>query len=325
VSLSPPSVASVQKAAPAANSDKLTYVYLTSIQHSGSTLIAFLLGAHPEIATVGEFGSVFRPEWFSRIKCSCGEPLFECSFWKTWQDDAKRAGLDFKPGAMGVNVFEPEYSTSFFDKLLVHYSPHRAIDRIRDAAYVCLRSRRRKFAAAADRSVRLARLLCQRQQAQAFLDTTKPVQQIRVLGRHPQIDLKVISLIRDGRAVMKSLIEKEGYSPEKAVYDIHWGIRYQLRAEATLPPERLYRLRLEDLCADPTVVLRELRSFIGVAPDPLGCDSTQGHHIIGNGMRMRYDGVIRYDQSWKTELSPQHLALFEARAGRINRSLGYED
>lgn len=38
----------------------LTHAYLSSAPHAGSTTIVLLLGAHPEVSTVGEFGATIE-------------------------------------------------------------------------------------------------------------------------------------------------------------------------------------------------------------------------------------------------------------------------
>lgn len=42
-------------------------------------------------------------------------------------------------------------------------------------------------------------------------------------------------------------------------------------------------------------------------------------------MRIMFDGEIRLDAKWQTELTPEQLAYFNKRAGWLNRRLGYID
>ena len=61
------------------------YLYLLGLEHSGSTLVAFLLNAHPAIANVGETAAVDQilpDRWESgHGLCSCGRAYVECPFW----------------------------------------------------------------------------------------------------------------------------------------------------------------------------------------------------------------------------------------------------
>jgi len=49
----------------------LKYVYLTSSGYSGSTLLSFMLGAHPCIATVGELSNSIENNDPDNYRCSC--------------------------------------------------------------------------------------------------------------------------------------------------------------------------------------------------------------------------------------------------------------
>ena len=63
------------------------------------------------------------------------------------------------------------------------------------------------------------------QKASIFLDTTKNPFQVKLLSQHPSIDLKVIGLVRDGRAVTWSLINKEKWSLQQSVATWLWSNR----------------------------------------------------------------------------------------------------
>src|ERR1044072_4610633 len=54
--------------------------YILSASHSGSTLLAMLLGAQPGACTVGELRapSLGDPDVY---RCSCGERIKKCPFW----------------------------------------------------------------------------------------------------------------------------------------------------------------------------------------------------------------------------------------------------
>jgi hypothetical protein len=53
-------------------------VYIASVGHSGSTLLAMLLGAHSKIFGIGELS-----EFKSVNRCSCKKLIKYCSVWKT--------------------------------------------------------------------------------------------------------------------------------------------------------------------------------------------------------------------------------------------------
>lgn len=298
---------------------QFTYVYLTSAPHSGSTLVACLLGAHAELSTVGEFGTDFRKEGH----CSCGAIYRECPFWHEWSMRAERIGVPFDTGNLDLDI-GPGSSTTSVDDVFYHMFPWKWVDAFRNGLFELHRPLRNRAINSIRRSIVLAQDLCRHEGSNVFLDTTKNALQIPFLARHGRVNLKVISLIRDGRGVTNSLLTREKWSADISVGTWLRSIRNQSRAERYVNSENVFRLRLEALCADPQRVLSELFEFCGVDPDTPGdCTDTQHRHIIGNSMRMHFAGEVRLDEKWRRQLSDEHLQFFEQRAGELNRSLGY--
>lgn len=300
----------------------LTYAYLSSAPHAGSTLIAFLLGAHPEVSTVGEFGAAIRRD----LHCSCGALVTGCPFWSAWVERARAEGIDFTPGAPGLQA-EPPPGGGLLEDLFYYPFRWTPASRLRNRLYPTTRGPARRATEAVDKSVRLARLLCRMRGTSVFLDTSKNPFQARFLAAHPDVRTRLIFLMRDGRGVLKSLMEKEGWSREKAVGSWAWCARTTERIAARyLDPGDVYRLRLEDLCGDPEGTRAALFRFLGVDDGAtLDFSDRSRFHIIGNSMRLRFNGEVRLDERWRTSLTPEDLAYFEARAGAINRRYGYGD
>ncbi|MBM9513975.1 sulfotransferase [Desulfogranum marinum] len=304
------------------NVEKIRMVYLTSVEHSGSTLIACLLGGHPQVMTVGEFGTPFPKNG----NCSCGAIYQDCAFWQKWAELAEQNSVPFELGNFDINIL-PDPAGGFWEDLFYYQFPLKIVDRIRDTLYLLLPQRNKAAQAKIDRSVRLAKILCDAAGASVFLDTTKNPLQAGFLAQHQQVDLKVICLVRDGRGVMNSLLTKERtYTPESAVDSWLWGIRNMERAQRHyVGSSQVYFLKLEELCQQPELKLTELLKFVGVEVDDVEFDYSQAkRHIVGNRMRHFFDGTIKKpDEAWRSELSKENLALFEAKAGRINRKYGY--
>src|SRR5689334_5532357 len=77
--------------------------YILGASHSGSTLLAMLLGAHPEACTVGQLGADTLDDPV-RYRCSCGQPIRECGFWKDVRAGMQRKGLDFDVAKPMANI-----------------------------------------------------------------------------------------------------------------------------------------------------------------------------------------------------------------------------
>jgi len=94
--------------------DRPTLLYILAPSFSGSTLLTYLLAQHAEIATVGELKATQMgpPEDYH---CSCGEPILDCEFWKSMQEEADAAGIPFAIDNFGT-VFDGRGAVS--DKIV---------------------------------------------------------------------------------------------------------------------------------------------------------------------------------------------------------------
>jgi hypothetical protein len=300
-----------------------TYAYLLSAPHSGSTLLACLLASHPQVSSVGEFTSDWVRE---RLQCSCGAPFPECPLWRRWADLAHREGIEFDITNPQLNIVAKP-GAGFWEDLFFHYFAVKLIDRVRDAGYWLASKRPRQTAHKLERAVRLGEILCREQRTDVFFDSSKNPIQVRWLSTRRGLRLKVISLVRDGRGVMYSLMKHYGHSPERAIDFWLWSIRNQQRVVSHyVPAQDVLTYRMEDFCVQPQDHLAGLHRFLGIAPDlALDYSDASRRHITGNKMRKKFDGQIQQDNAWRGSLSAAQIRLFEARAGAVNRQLGYLD
>lgn len=85
-------------------------------------------------------------------------------------------------------------------------------------------------------------------------------------------------------------------------------------------------MRYEDLCSDPEAELLRLFDFLQIAPEPIvtAPKYPAKHHLIGNNMLRTFDGQVKLDTRWRTELTgaEQHTVL--DCAGEFARRMGYE-
>jgi len=279
------------------DSTPFEYVYLAGMAHSGSTLIAFLLNAHPEICSPGEVelvGRNMRHRWETgRGRCSCGRAFRKDPFWiRTLAGMAARGeGLD---------------EAGFYNTGRIR----RAASQARLAAFP---------AAALDVSGK-----------HVLLDVSKKAAHLPALQRNPLLDLRVINLYRDGRGVVNSWRKRNPDTPvSRLTRQWVWRERRRALALRAVPLERQLTLRYEDLARDPLPVLRAVFRFLGVDEEVEvveGYKSKVEHHITGNRMRLNDIEGIRYDEKWRQKLDP---ALLDdcTRAGGLamNRKIGYTD
>jgi hypothetical protein len=84
-------------------------------------------------------------------------------------------------------------------------------------------------------------------------------------------------------------------------------------------------VKYERLAEESEEVMRELCQFLDLpyAPEMLRFGDFEQHINDGNDMRFRRSSEIRLDRSWQTCLLTADRDYFEARAGALNRELGY--
>jgi hypothetical protein len=265
------------------------------MEHSGSTLLTFLLNAHPEIFTVGEVKVAFDilpTRWQTRRgRCSCGKRFFSCNFWQS-----VLAGMAVRGwGLDALDVFNHDPS----EKENAHQKLGAFTDAVLDVSNTTV-----------------------------FVDASKKTEFIQPLIENPWIELKILNLIRDGRGVVNSWRKNNPEAPFPKLIR-NWIFKEKERADLlrTVPKAKVLSFKYEDLCKKPHKVLSKVFSFVGVQPD---FDVTQNfksaveHHIVGNPMRLSGDETIRLDEKWRGELSRVDLQVFRALRGNAqNRKNGY--
>jgi hypothetical protein len=160
--------------------------------------------------------------------------------------------------------------------------------------------------------------------ATVFFDTSKALMRLSYLLEIPEVDLKVVRVIRDVRAFANSY-KSRGVPVEHAA--THWR-NYQLSADyllRTVPSSRILVMRYEDFCHAPLEWLKSLHTFLGVQPcDPPETINPGEHHIIGNHMRLQKITAITANQSWQKKLTSTEITQILQIAGEVNERFGYQ-
>ena len=141
-------------------------------------------------------------------------------------------------------------------------------------------------------------------------------------------DAKLIHLVRDGRAVARSLISCD-WGPNTIIEAARWWenrLSCGLAAEQHFGPQRVLRVQYEDLVQRSQSTMAEVCQFLDLTFHPeMLCSKgfelpayTQSQHSeIG-----KKPNATRIDL-WKTTLSPREVQLFEQRTGDLLQMLGY--
>ena len=324
-------------------SGKIHLVYILSASHSGSTMLAMLLGAHPEVCTVGELKATSLGD-SDRYLCSCRKRIRECPFWTGISRDMAIRGFSFDITNAGTDF--KTVANPYVRKLLspLHRGP--ALEKIRDLALNLSPTWRTRLPQIQAVNAALMECVLEHTGGKIIVDSSKVGIRLKYLLRNPSLDVKIIRLIRDGRGVALTYMNQalfadasdpslrsggtgieraNGLSMAEAAQE--WR-RSNEEADVILHDlerSRWIDARYEHLCLHTAGTLNNLFSFIGVDPAKAITDfRSVAHHVVGNGMRLDSTGEISLDERWKTILPTSDLQIFDSVAGRMNRRLGYK-
>jgi hypothetical protein len=300
-------------------------LYIMGHGYSGSTLLTFLLGSHPQVATIGELGIAERtrgqttPEQYL---CSCHVPVRECEFWRRVSREMGERGHDFDLWSSGLEFRARGGGLS--DVILRAVQRGPVLEMARSVGVRVVPGARRELARILSRIESLAEIVTSIKQSRIFLDSSKRPERAVFMRRIPSFDMRVLHLVRDGRAVTWSNMKNLGVGVEAAADSWVGDNRAAEQARRYFPKDRWMTLRYEDLCADPAGTLSRIYTFAGLpAGNGVPEFRTGEHHVIGNRMRLSSTSEIRIDDRWKTALKPEQMAVAESRVGELNRSYGY--
>ena len=308
---------------PGVRDGRLRVVYVAGSGHTGSTLLAMLLDAHPRIVSVGEVAvkpKIRRRGGDGDQKCSCGATIAGCPFWQRLFQRVREDGFEVGPGRW-TNDYRSEQR--WLRRLFAHDSAYRQIRQFQHWAGDHLPLHATKLRHTDRVNVSFMRAAMEIAGAQVFCDTTKQTMRVRRLLAIPALDMKVITLVRDVRGYAASA-KRRGHSVRHAANT--WLSDQQLIEEITrtLPEDRRFLLKYEELCANVIPTLRRLYSFCGVEDfNPGDVVVSSNHHVLGNSMRLGGHIRVRLDESWRTALTQQEQDEILAIGGHMNRAFGY--
>ena len=277
-------------------------MYVGSWSRSGSTLLDLMLGSIPGFVSVGEVRFLWDRGLIEGQLCGCGAPVPACPFWRAVLDEA-----------FGPHQPDPAEMRALRDRVdgLARFpftaGPWRPPALERD-----LRAFR-------DVLGRLYRAIARVAESAVVVDSSKYAAYGRVLAGAPGLELRLIHLVRDSRAVAyswtrtKRLLEVPGedrYMPVHPVWRSagYWALE-NVALELLRPAvPRVAVLRYDDLTERPAAALAQTLGRLGLEGDVRGLagrslPAVRNHTVAGNPVRLTQGEVpIRPDVEWRTGL-----------------------
>jgi hypothetical protein len=272
-----------------------------------------MLGELPGVEYVGELPLIWREGVMENTRCGCSAPFLTCPFWS-------------KVGEVGFGGWDSLNVPSIM-RLKASVDRHRFLPLlVRPGLSRPYQRRLERYAGLLER---LYAAMQEVSGARVIVESSSRPSTAFLLRRIPRIDLRLVHLVRDSRAVAYAWTkrvprpEATGKGEEMPRFGVgtsaakwtafHWAM------------ERLPRLgvpsilvRYETFVADPQAAVREMAAHAGLHPSegafrglgPGDVELGMSHTIAGNPMRFRTGPlVVRRDDEWKRKLGPGQRVL----------------
>ena len=294
---------------------------------SGTTVLAGILGAVDGVVDVGELRWLWRRGLLERRTCGCGLPVDECPVWSAVVAKVM-AGRSGSAAELAAEVADAQ-------DLLI--SRRHRLRVIRSAAtgddWPPLEPVRAVTA-------QLVRAVAEVTGARVVVDSSKRAQDAAVLAGLPDVDLYVLHMVRDPRAVAfswgrrdKTIRVAEGTRPMGSRGLLSSVSRWMengagaMALRPHLPSERWMFLRYEDFATQPRATISRILAFLGEdGPEPFVDDDTVelhvNHTVAGNPNRFKVGPVtIRLDDEWRRRMPRHRQVLVQALTWPLRRRL----
>jgi len=311
-------------------------IYLGGLGRSGSTLLERLLGELPGVSAAGEIVHLWQRGVAENERCGCGLDFSACDFWKQVGKEAFGGWDKIDTGQIG--------------------RLKDAVDRTRQMPRLLLRNSRPGFASELSQYsgfyLRVYRAIADVSGCDALVDSSKHASLAFCLSTRQEIDLRVIHVVRDSRAVAYSWTttvarpEASGsgqqspgsymttYSPAKAAG--HWNAQNAALQWLARRGTPVLRVRYEDLVAATEQTLRRAATFAGLPAGELTlpflhadgdepyAELTTAHTASGNPMRFTTGRLpIRGDERWRSSMPDEQRRVVTALTFPLLRRYGY--
>ncbi len=285
-------------------SEPIKLIYIVGAGRSGSTVLDTVLGNHPDAVSVGELSNLHRAAWTNNEFCACGRPATTCEFWNAVRENWSRRSA-------GADVAD-------YLRLRDRSERFRGGSWLRTEAAGLYRSASvRRYL---EQTASLLEAIAETSRRRVIIDSSKTPLRAAWLARLPGIDLRLIHLVRDSRAVAwsrkKSLAKnveagvQQALAARPAWYSVlYWTISNLLAArQRRRAGRRGVLVRYEDFVSDPVTELAR----IGAASE-LDCHDLAvalaggesfavGHTVAGNRLRMTGQVRLKADWDWIEQL-----------------------
>lgn len=286
--------------------ERTKVLYIVGLGRSGSTILSNSLGQIEGFFSAGEICYIWRQNFIENRLCGCGRPFDECPVWTEVVEKAFPSGVD----ARHMMRLQAAGARTRHIPLMLTEKGTRAIT-----------GRLGKWQ---NNSARLYDAIQSVTDSRVIVDSSKEPAYGYALSTIPNVDFRVLHLVRDPRAAAYSWLKKKPqpdsqhrefmhrFSPTKsaALWDT-----WNASAEALWRGGKYLHLRYEDFVANPRKSFENILSLLDEDAElPLAGERKVmlgvSHTVSGNPNRFDTGSVeLRPDHAWKQEMNPRDRNL----------------
>jgi hypothetical protein len=301
-------------------------LFIGGLGRSGSTLLELILGQSDDVCALGEVDHRWERGLGNDERCGCGQQFSDCVFWQKVGDRAFG-------GWSSVDVREIADLRATVDR--TRFIPRMARERMSDRDLTRVRRYASFYTAVYHAAGEVTG-------AEAVVDSSKHASVAFALRWAEDLDLRVLHLVRDSRAVAHSWA-KQVRRPEVVGVEEYMPTFKPLRVSALWTAQnlafdtlarrvRVTRVRYEDFAASPVDTVARVRAIAGLADRPEATriltepptTPTPIHSIAGNPLRFDDRPLrVRADHSWRTDMPARNRRIVGAATAPLRIRYGY--
>ncbi len=300
-------------------------LYIAGTGRSGSTLLASVLGSADGVFNAGELRFTWERGLADGALCGCHRPVKECPVWTSVFGHAFGGFDSVDPDAIQQALAGRTRMRRLPGLLRDRGKPARVPERLRTTL------------------PQLYRAILDTTDSKLIIDSSKLPTYALLLSELPEIDLRILHLVRDPRAAAWSWRRHratgtvDGYDEPMDRFSTTksaslWSVwNASMRGMWRSDPDRYMRVRYEDLMADPENIAARMLEFAEITDEdpafvgPQRLNLPPNHAIAGNPNRMRHgETVIQADREWENSMPSKDRHTVTALTAPLLPGFGYK-
>lgn len=304
--------------------NKLKVLYIAGSGRSGSTILSNVLGELDGFVSVGEIYNIWQRGVIENRKCGCQKPFLECEFWHRVMDMA--FGKSYRNCADQYIQFQKYYDNKkLLRKTLINKG--KFFDVTDEYAKVL---------------IDLYTAIHIASQSRVLVDSSKIPCHAAILNSISGIDLYILHIVRNPRAVVFSWMNKVPYEPDHqpslfmdqynpVLSSLIWLFWNSLIERLWAKSPRYFFLRYENFIKSPNLILEQIVNFLDESAnhEVVFSDGSvilhSNHNVSGNPNRFVHGRVfLKSDDRWKSDLSSINGILTDLLTYSLRKKYGYQ-